>query len=73
MSSPTRISSRSFIVYIIHKRPTGNLTQTLCGTKFKLYADDGKLIVELRTDRDNDDMQSDMNKIVKWCESWSME
>ena len=35
--------------------------------KFKLYADDGKLIIELGTDRDDDDMQSDINKIVKWC------
>ena len=29
--------------------------------KFKLYADDGKLIVQLVADRDNDDMQSDKN------------
>ena len=32
-----------------------------------------KLIVELGTDRDYDDMQSDINKIVKWCETWFME
>ena len=35
--------------------------------------DDGKLIVEIGTDRENDDMQSEINKIVKWCETWSME
>ena len=32
--------------------------------KFKLYADDGKLIEELGTDWDDDDMQSDINKTV---------
>ena len=41
--------------------------------KFKLYADDGKLLVELGTDRDNDDMQTDIDKIVGWCKTWSME
>ena len=29
--------------------------------------------MELGTDRDDDDMQSDINNIVKWCETWSME
>ena len=37
--------------------------------KFKLYADDGKLIEELGTDRGDDDIQSDINSIVKWCET----
>ena len=32
-----------------------------------------QLIVELGTDRDNDDMQSDINRIVRWCETWYME
>ena len=32
--------------------------------KFELYADDGKLKVELGTDRDDDDMQFGINKIV---------
>ena len=32
--------------------------------KFKLHADYEKLIVELGTDRDNDDIQSDINRIV---------
>ena len=41
--------------------------------KFKLYTDDGKLIVELGTDQDDKDMQSYINKIIKWCETWSME
>jgi hypothetical protein len=41
--------------------------------RLKLYADDGKLIVELGTDRDNDDMQADINRIIEWCETWSME
>ena len=41
--------------------------------KFKLYEDDGKLIVELGTDRDDDDMQHNINMIVKWCETWYME
>ena len=31
--------------------------------------DDGKLIVELGTDGDDDDRQSDINKKVKWCET----
>ena len=30
-------------------------------------------MVELVADRDDDDMQSDIKKIVKWCETWSME
>ena len=41
--------------------------------KFKLYADDGKLIEDLGTYRDDEDMQFDISKIVKWCETWSME
>ena len=64
--SPTRISSWTIYIYIIYKRSTGQLD------KFKLNADNEKLIVELGTDRDDDDMQSDINKIVKWCETWSM-
>ena len=55
-----------FILYI------NNLPDNLTH-KFKLYADDGKLIVELVTDREDDDMQSYVNMIVKWCEIWSME
>ena len=55
-----------FILYI-NDLPD-NLTH-----KFKLYADDGKLIVELGTDWGDDDMQSDINKIVKWWKTWSME
>ena len=55
-----------FILYI-NDLPD-NLTH-----KFKLYADDGKLIIELGADRDDDDMQSNINKIVKWCKTWSME
>ena len=41
--------------------------------KFKLFKNDGKLIVNLGTDRDDDDMKFDINKIVKWCKTWSME
>ena len=41
--------------------------------KFKLNADDGKLIVELGTDLNDDDMQSDINKIVECYGTWSME
>ena len=41
--------------------------------RFKLCADDGKLIVELGTDRDDDGMQSYINRVVKRCEAWSME
>ena len=33
--------------------------------KFKLKADDGKLMLEIEADRDDDDMQSDLNRIVK--------
>ena len=55
-----------FILYI-NDLPD-NLTH-----KFKLYADYEKLIVELGTDRDDDDMQYDKNRTVKWCETWSME
>ena len=40
--------------------------------RLKLYADDGKLIVELETDRDNDDIQAGINRTVEWCETWSM-
>ena len=32
--------------------------------KFKLYADDEKLVVELGTDRDDDDMQLDINQLI---------
>ena len=32
-----------------------------------------KLIVELGTDRDDDDIQFNINKIVESCETWSME
>ena len=41
--------------------------------KYKLDADDGKLIVELEIDRDDKDKQYVINRIVKWCETWSME
>ena len=51
-----------FILYI--KDLPDNLTH-----KFKFYADDG----ELGTDRDDDDMQSDINRIVRWCKTWYME
>ena len=51
------------LLFILYKNCLpDNLTH-----KFKLYADDRKLIVEPGTDRENDDMQSDINKIVKWC------
>ena len=40
--------------------------------KFKLYADDGKLIVELGADLDDDNTQSDINRIVEFCETWTM-
>ena len=33
--------------------------------KFKLYADDGTLIVELETYLDDDDLQSDINMILE--------
>ena len=33
--------------------------------KFKLYADDGKLLVELGTDLENDNMQTNIDKIVE--------
>jgi hypothetical protein len=55
-----------FILYI------NDLTDNLAH-KFILYADNGKLIVELRADRDDDGMQSDIYRIVKCCETWSME
>ena len=32
-----------------------------------------KVIVELGNDRDDDHMQYDINRIVKWCETWYME
>ena len=32
-----------------------------------------KLIVDLGADRDDDDMQFNINRIVKWCETWSIE
>ena len=35
--------------------------------------DDGKIIVELRTDTDSDEAQDDINKIINWCKIWSME
>ena len=38
----------------------------------KIYPDDGKLAVELWTYQDDDDIQSDINKIVKWCDTWFM-
>ena len=47
-----------FILYI-NDLPV-NLTH-----KFKFYADDGILIVELGTDQDDDDVQSKINRIVK--------
>ena len=31
------------------------------------------LLVELGTYWDNDDMQTDIDKIVGWCKTWSME
>ena len=40
---------------------------------FQLSGNDGKLKVERGTDLDDDDMQFEINKIVKWCETWSME
>ena len=40
--------------------------------RFKLYADDGKLIVYHGTDREDDDMQYGINMIVKWRETWYM-
>ena len=55
-----------FILYI-NDHPD-NLTH-----EFKLYADDGKLMVEFGTDQGDDNMQYDINRIVKWCETWSME
>ena len=40
---------------------------------FKLNADDGKLLVELGTDWENDLMQTDIDKIVEWYKTWSIE
>ena len=33
--------------------------------RFKLYTDDGKLIVQLRIVHENDDMQNDLTRIVQ--------
>ena len=52
-----------FTLYMYINDLPDNLTH-----KFELYANDGKLIVELGTDRGDDDMQSDINRIVKWRE-----
>ena len=41
--------------------------------KFRLIADDGKFTVELGIDRDDDCMKSEINRIVKWSVTWSME
>ena len=48
-------------IFYINDLPN-NLTH-----KFKLYAEDGKQTIELGTDQDDNDLQSDMNEIVKWC------
>ena len=37
---------------------------------FKLYADDKRLIVELETGQDNDDMPVGTNRIVEFCETY---
>ena len=59
------LGSLMFILYI-------NELQDILTHTLKFYADNGKIIVALWTDRDNDDMQSDINKIINWCETWSM-
>ena len=51
------IRFRTITFYTIYKRLIGQPDSL----KFKLYADDGKLIVELGTDQNDDDMQFDMN------------
>ena len=55
----------------MYKRPTGQPAGMT--HKFKFYADDGKLVVERGTDRDDDDMQSDINKIVNWGETCAID
>ena len=34
------------------------------------HVDDGKLLIEIGTNRGNDDMQTDIDKIVELCKSW---
>ena len=65
------IISRTYVVYI--KLYINDLPENLTH-KFKLYADDRKLIIELGADRDDDDMQCDITyRKVKWYENWSNE
>ena len=57
-SDPTRVNSRASTFFNIYVNDLpDNLTHT-----FKLY--NGKLLVELGTYRDNDDMRNDIDKIV---------
>ena len=55
-----------FIIYL------NDLTDNLAHA-FKRYADNGKLLVSLETDRDNDDMQNDIDNTVEMYKNGSME
>ena len=53
-----------FVLYI-NDLPDGLTNKCL------MYADDSKLIAESEAEEDNG-LQMDLNKVVSWCETWSM-
>lgn len=54
-----------FLIYI-------NDLSNHVSSSMHLYADDCVIYRQIRCDDDNRELQSDLNKIVTWCETWKM-
>ena len=58
------------LLFLIYINDMGeNLTE---GTKLRLFADDSLLYREIKTKKDQDILQNDLDKLQKWEKEWSM-
>jgi hypothetical protein len=55
-----------FVIYI------NDMPEVIKHFSCKLYADDSKIIAEIKNDQDARNLQLDINSIVKWTDTWLM-
>ena len=56
------------LLFIIYINDMSELINHLC----KLFADDSKVIAVIKDYQDSERLQSDLNKLVSWAQTWKM-
>ena len=56
------------LLFIIYINDMPDLIEHLC----KLFADDSKVIAVIKDYQDSDRLQSDLDKLVTWAQTWKM-